>query len=106
MADLEKVIKGLELCLANIDREGCPEECPYYEACLKYENYAVFQPMMKDALELLKAQEPLKPIIEQEMDDICSCIDNVAYCGNCGAQIGRLKQNYCSNCGKAVKWDG
>lgn len=59
-----------------------------------------------DVLPLLKAQEPVKPIMRREMDDICSCIDNVAYCGKCGALIGRLKQNYCSNCGQAVKWDG
>lgn len=57
MPDLEKVIKGLELCLGSIDSAGCPEGCPYYEACQKYENYAVFQPLMRDALETLKAQE-------------------------------------------------
>ena len=28
MADLEKVIKGLELCLVSIDSEGCTKECP------------------------------------------------------------------------------
>ena len=56
-------------------------------------------------VELLKAQEPLKPIMKQEMDDICSCFDNIAYCGKCGAYIGRLKRNYCSDCGHAVKWD-
>ena len=54
MPDLKKVIKGLELCLGSIDSAGCPEECPYYEACQKYENYAVFQPLMRDALEALK----------------------------------------------------
>lgn len=54
--------------------------------------------------ELLKAQEPVSPTIKQEMDEVCSCIDDVAYCGKCGAYIGRLKQNYCSNCGQAVKW--
>ena len=60
---------------------------------------------LADALaKALKAQEPVSPTIKQEMDDICSCIDDVAYCGRCGARIGRLKQNYCSECGQAVKW--
>lgn len=54
MADLEKVIKGMELCLGSIDSAGCPEGCPYYEACQKYENLVVFQPLMRDALEALK----------------------------------------------------
>ena len=58
MPDLKKVIKGLELCLGSIDSAGCPEGCPYYEACQKYENLVVFQPVMRDALEALKAQEP------------------------------------------------
>ena len=58
MTEREKVIRGLELCLESIDSAGCPEECPYYEACQKYENFAVFQPLMRDALELLKAQKP------------------------------------------------
>jgi len=53
----------------------------------------------------LKVHEPVKPIMRLEMDDICSCFDNVAYCGKCGALIGRLKQNYCSNCGREKKWD-
>jgi len=55
---------------------------------------------------LLKAQEPVKPIIKREMDDICSCIDDIAYCGKCGERIGQFKQNYCKNCGRKVAWDG
>ena len=100
MADLEKVIYSIERCICHVP-DAC-RDCGYdagqpYNACV--------ESLLKDALELLKAQEPIKPIIKQEMDDICSCIDNVAYCGKCGAQIGRLKENYCSNCGRAVKWD-
>lgn len=81
MADLEKVIKGLELCLGSIDSAGCPEGCPYYEACQKYENYAVFQPLMRDALEALKEQWPIihckdckyaKPLNEEYLG--CSCL--------------------------------
>lgn len=69
MADLEKVIKGLECCLVSIDSEGCTKECPYYEACQKSEYYDVFQPVMKDALELLKAQEPKLLTIEEITGD-------------------------------------
>ena len=63
--DLDKVIKGLELCLGSIDSAGCPEGCPYYEACQKYENLVVFQPLMRDALEALKAQEPRALTLEE-----------------------------------------
>ena len=106
MTDIVKVINGLEGCLApahkgwpykpNIMEAGCEwYDCPYSSNC---------EDILFDALELLKAQEPVSPTIKQEMDNICSCIDNVAYCGRCGARIGRLKQNYCSECGQAVKW--
>lgn len=91
MADREKVMNGLQMAYtySNVDEE----------------NTLVPQQIVIDAISLLKAQEPVKPIMRFEMDDICSCIDNVAYCGKCGAPIGRLKQNYCSNCGQAVKWE-
>lgn len=107
--DRDKVIKGLELCLGSIDSAGCPEECPYYEACQKYENYAVFQPLMRDALEALKAQEPVAPYMDYDGRDVWRC-------GNCGAAIFHLDhtqadedtKNYvkfCWHCGKAVKWE-
>lgn len=54
--DKEKVIKGLETCIKYIDRE-CPIGCPYHEICTKYEGRVVFQPVLRDALSLLKEQE-------------------------------------------------
>ena len=55
--DRDKVIKGLEVCLKNIDQQDCPNDCPYLSDCSKYENRVVFQPLMRDALALLKEQE-------------------------------------------------
>lgn len=56
MNDREKVIKGLEVCLNNIDQQDCPNDCPYISDCSKYENRVIFQPLMRDALVLLKEQ--------------------------------------------------
>lgn len=53
---MEKVIKGLEVCLKNIDQQDCPNDCPYLSDCSKYENRVIFQPLMRDALALLKEQ--------------------------------------------------
>lgn len=101
--DRDKVIKGLELCLGSIDSAGCPEECPYYEACQKYENYAVFQPLMRDALEALKAQEPVKPKkVKGYKPPVCTLFDYE--CENCESPIME-KQPFCAGCGKALKWD-
>ena len=67
MLDREKVIKGLELCLKTINEPDCRKECPYYEACQKYEGRVVFQPLMRDALALLKEQKDgeIKGAIEE-----------------------------------------
>jgi len=101
MADREKVIKGLETCIKYIDRE-CPIGCPYYEICTKQEGRVVFQPVLRDAFELLK---------EQETESTGRC--RVFQCKKCGYGIDDIFVNdeekyqiaprYCPNCGKAVK---
>jgi hypothetical protein len=63
--DREKVIKGLDVCLKNIDQQDCTNDCPYLSDCSKYENRVIFQPLMRDALTLLKEQE------ETELCDRC-----------------------------------
>lgn len=65
MIDREKVIKGLECCSAQDRRVAfCHEyDCPYrdYEECP--EN------LMRDALALLKAQEPRVMTLEEVIDN-------------------------------------
>ena len=93
MADREKVIKGLECCSQLDNDDICPAECPYaQDVCC-----GTVQ-LMADALELLKAQEPVKPKWEK----------GYAYCGQCGYKLHWIveRNNFCPNCGKAVKWDG
>jgi len=54
MTEQEKVIKGLECCYADGMVQNC-EECPYAEqdgTCYRID------PLLRDALALLKAQEP------------------------------------------------
>ena len=57
MSDREKVIKAAEICLKHIDESDCPQECPYFEQCSKYEKRVIFQPLIRDALALLKEQD-------------------------------------------------
>lgn len=65
-------------------------------------------PMLRGALELLKAQEPVKPV---------PAINDVGdwWCGNCyQSVVGEeeldvsglvpIKFNFCPNCGREVKW--
>lgn len=57
MPDREKVIKGLGCCLKTLNYGPCPADCPYLMECFK-DITTIFMPIMLDALELLKEQEP------------------------------------------------
>lgn len=98
MADRETVAKALEVCRDMDNPPGyrftsCKGDCPYYEnGCARQ--------LKVDALELLKEQEAVEPILIREgrnkyyNDYVCPGCDNELSYG----------QNYCSECGRAVKW--
>lgn len=103
MPDRDKVIKGLEYhsegnCFKSEDDET---GCPYWKDSF------CSQHLCSDALALLKAQEPVEPVVD---------IDTLK-CGNCGHTLEHQEllgdnvlfheqYNYCPGCGKPVKWDG
>ena len=92
MTDREKVIKALEYCSVSGDKRDC-DMCPmgFEEGCALR--------LKRDALALLKAQEPIAP------HDYDPVIYGHRYtCGNCHHTLWR-NDNYCSQCGKAVKWE-
>jgi hypothetical protein len=101
MTDREKVIKWLEEC----QKPECTcKNCPYYlEVDASAADEAVLEhccdQLMRDALALLREQEPVKPKREvNENGQILSC-------GNCGAWFAVQKQKFCHECGMAVKWN-
>ena len=66
MAEFEKVIKGIECCLGGSNADAC-EQCPYEDECA----HAVGKSpslLRRDALSLLKAQEPDKSKYEYHTD--------------------------------------
>ena len=96
MIDREKVIKGLECCAHEAigDCNNCPynENTPHCDIA-----------MMRDAIELLRAQEPVEPL--RINHDTKWQRDTECICGECGGSFYRLKVNFCPWCGKAVKWE-
>ena len=98
MPDREKVIKGLECCRRRyFSCIGCPykdESHRSVEECLWCR--------INDAIALLKEQEAVKPIYNEEKYG-----DHLPHCGNCekvlpdNAVYGKV--NFCHYCGKAVK---
>ena len=103
MADREKVLKGLEICISPV----CRTDCPYYN-----DRDGCSLMLMQDALELLKAQEPV-PIIITDNEPFGTGV--WCDCGNCGETLIVLKDTnteaaskmirYCRKCGRAVKWE-
>ena len=98
---VSEVIKGLECCSVNFTDCVCGEEideCPYCGTKKCIDN------LMRDALELLKAQEPVKPYAEY-----CEHTGTKwLVCGACHEPMNKTSEetwsNYCPNCGRAVKW--
>lgn len=97
MIDREKVIRGLEYCL-EIEGDGACNGCPYDDDCFN-ENVECGEPMMRDALALLKAQEPLPAKIEG------SDIIQIGRCPACGKVMVPWGASHCHECGQAVKWE-
>lgn len=99
MKSRDDVIKGLECCIdyeCNVCHYG--DDGGAEDGCCSYE-------LKKDALALLKAQEPIVPIR-------CSAhahgSDDVWYeCGKCGEFLGvnRYSKQFCAKCGRPVKWE-
>ena len=96
MIDREKIINALEQCI-----NGCDDECPYeYGGAVTLEYCR--DDLMRDALELLKEQEPVT----------WSYKYNCFTCSNCGLDIVdevyymiNKPINFCPTCGRKVKWD-
>lgn len=95
----EKVIKAMECC--KIPFTKC-----YNGGCPYFENDGCKARLKGDALALLEAQEPVKPVVD---------IDTWK-CGNCGHTLEHQQllgdnvlfheqYNYCPECGRKVKWD-
>lgn len=91
MADREKVIKGLENCITGFD---CPPECPYLDDCNDLMK-PMFVELAKDALELLKEQEAVKPKVSSTEQR----------CGNCNKVIEMDGWKTCPWCGKMIDWE-
>ena len=99
MADMEKVVKGLR-CLSRTEE-------PMANPCAKCDykdrmNFAFcVVDVAKDALELLKEKEPIKPKRKSRKGTNGLTYDH--RCGNCNSMLYG-KQKYCGYCGKEVKW--
>jgi hypothetical protein len=68
-----------------------------------YHSDSEVQTIAKETLDLLKEQEA----VERTYRTGINCFSIIWTCGACGSDLhpNNAKAKYCSNCGKAVKWD-
>lgn len=72
-------------------------EMSYKYSNVDEENTLVPQNLVIEIIALLKAQEPVRPILDSRAIEFYRC-------GQCNEPIDRC-DNYCWSCGRAVKWD-
>ena len=96
MDDRERVIDAFERCFCT-ESAGCPG-CYLEGPGFGYECRVM---LCRDALELLKAQEPVEAKVMGESKSHGSWW---FACGACGHAIDP-KDNFCRECGRAVKWN-
>lgn len=89
MTDRDSVMKQLEECLSA--------SCRGFRAC----PYDKEWDAVKAAYDLLKEQEPVKPVEKWDHGFYYAC-------GSCWEELGIVREypSYCPCCGKKVKWDG
>ena len=95
----EEVIRGLECCL--IHGEGGCDECPYMGKGLCQELLA------EDAIALLKAQEPVEPVVDKDTWKFGNCGHTLEHQQLLGDNVLFHEQyNYCPECGRDLREDG
>lgn len=98
MADIEKVIKGLECCT----EWGSCNKCPY-ETPNEYDIGECTLSLHKEVLALLEEQEAVEA--RKENDGVPQPWTSWWYvCGDCGQEID-YHDRFCRWCGRSVKWE-
>lgn len=107
MPDREKVIASLRACARSDATVGCKDA-----GCTYWDEDRCASKMALDALELLRWQEPVMPVLVPKGRGA-----GVGYdCGACGAELIVLRgtcdmkivpeqMRFCRMCGRPVKWD-
>lgn len=99
MADKEKVIKGLEMCMPKAYSGMQCDECPYKKiSYAERRECDCVRELHKDAIALLKEQEPMVPVYDQLLTQV------IPRCGKRGYRLVKGNDKYCCRCGQAVKW--
>ncbi len=104
MADIDKVINGVEHCFHG--QECCGDiECPYYiehlsDCCCLGECQ---ENLKADILVLLKEQDAVSPYVTGRGESFETAETWWYACGNCDEALDP-NDKYCRHCGSRLKW--
>lgn len=105
MTENDRVFDAFRNCIT----EPKCKDCPWTE-CDKLKNRRVEIPidLALAVMRMLKAQEPVEPIVETHWETPSVYDNDVKVtenkCGACGEEIDKWDK-YCRVCGRAVKWE-
>ena len=88
---LQKILEdSVDMCIDNDNWDKATNLVSFAIAC-------------NDALELLKAQEEVKPTINEYGEAYCICGENVGIIPS-SKNLPKICSKYCSECGRRMKW--
>ena len=97
----EKVSFAVSHCLRSNDCSIC-ETCPYNKCA----DYGCRARLRDDIIELLKAQEPVKPVVDIDTWKCGNCEHTLEHQELLGDNVLFHEQyNFCPECGRTVKWE-
>lgn len=101
MFEVNEVVDSLTKCITVFGIRDC-SECRYNN----YDSNYCQENLMRDALELLKAQEPQTVIVDDIPKDDTWFGIWFGRCPNCKEMLTKkYHKHFCGNCGQAVKWN-
>lgn len=92
---VERMVELLEIEKECVLRNASGECNRYCAGCDLLQDDTELHEMYTEAIALLKAQEAIKPIER----------NGFYYCGACRYAFTVHRQKYCTECGRAVKWE-
>ena len=92
MPNRERLLLGLDVCIAQVPGKYDCHKCPY-----EVDGYDCKINLLKDATILLKGREAIKPLFNKQMKHFV--------CPNCFLVLDEGRDNYCPSCGKRIAWD-
>lgn len=104
---IDRMVELLKIeheCMLRKSHGDCNGRC---EDCELVQDDGELHEMYENVIGLIESMEPVKPYRDSEGAYFCgTCMETVVGYKNVNTNEDIRLKNYCSECGKKVKWDG